>query len=67
MWLFKAGFFWWFFFVCLFLSFLGPNLQHMEVPRLSVKLELYLLAYAQPQQCQIPAAAAIYTTGHSNT
>ena len=26
--------------------FLGPHLQHMEVPRLEVELELYLLAYA---------------------
>ena len=28
-----------------FLVFLGPNLQHMEVPRLGVDLELQLLAY----------------------
>ena len=27
-------------------SFLGLNLQHMEVPRLGVKWELQLLAYA---------------------
>ena len=32
-------------FVCL-LYFLGPHLQHMEVPRLGVELELQLLAYA---------------------
>ena len=25
--------------------FLGPHLQHMEVPRLGVELELQLLAY----------------------
>ena len=31
-----------FFFSC----FLGPHLQHMEVPRLGVKSELQLLAYA---------------------
>ena len=31
--------------VCLFLSFLGLHLWHMEVPRLGVKLELQLLAY----------------------
>ena len=29
----------------LFFAFLGPYLQHMEVPRLGVKLELQLLAY----------------------
>ena len=29
-----------------FFVFLGPHLQHMEVPRLGVKLELQLLAYA---------------------
>ena len=28
-----------------FLVFLGPHLQHMEVPRLRVELELQLLAY----------------------
>ena len=28
-----------------FLSFLGPHLWHMEVPRLGVQLELWLLAY----------------------
>ena len=32
-------------FVCLFLSFLGPHLQHIEVSRLGVKSELQLLAY----------------------
>ena len=31
---------------CLFFLFLGPHLWHMEVPRLGVKLELHLLAYA---------------------
>ena len=30
---------------CLTLSFLGLHLQHMEVPRLGVELELQLLAY----------------------
>ena len=27
------------------MSFLGPNLRHMEVPRLGVELELWLLVY----------------------
>ena len=34
------------FFFFFFLVFLGPHLWHMEVPRLGVKLELQLLAYA---------------------
>ena len=28
-----------------FFSFLGPHLQHTEIPRLGIKLELQLLAY----------------------
>ena len=32
-------------FVLLCFAFLGPHPQHMEVPRLGVELELYLLAY----------------------
>ena len=36
-----------YFFACLFVfAFLGPHLQHMEVPRLGVESELQLLAYA---------------------
>ena len=31
-------------FLFLFFAFLGPHLQHMEVPRLGVKSELQLLA-----------------------
>ena len=31
--------------VCDFLSFLGPHLQHVEVPRVGVESELQLLAY----------------------
>ena len=37
------------FFVCFFL---GLHLQDMEVPRLRVKLELYLLAYITAIQTQ---------------
>ena len=33
-------------FIYLFIVFLGPHLQHMEVPRLGVELELLLLAHA---------------------
>ena len=36
-----------FFFFFFFLVFLGPHLQHMEVPMLGVKLELLLLAIPQ--------------------
>ena len=50
----------------LFLSFLGPHLQHMEVPRLGVKLDLQLLAYAIAIASQIPAVSATYITAHSN-
>ena len=40
----KMFFFGFFFFLPFF--FLGLHLQHMEVPRLGVELELRLLAYA---------------------
>ena len=40
-----------FFFFSFFL--LGPHLQHMEVPRLGVQLELQLRPTPQPQHCQI--------------
>ena len=33
---------------CLFWSFLGPHLRHMQVPRLGVESELQLLAHATP-------------------
>ena len=33
-------------YLCLFFSFLGLRSQHMEIPRLGIKLELQLLAYA---------------------
>ena len=36
----------------IFLTFLGQRLQHMEVPRLHVKLELPVQPKSQPQQCQ---------------
>ena len=44
-----------FFFFC----FLGPHLQHMEVPRLEAELE--------PQQRGIQATSATYNTAHGNT
>ena len=42
------------FFFCL-LSFLGPHPQHVEVPRLGVKLELQLLAYARATSMPDPS------------
>ena len=48
--------FWFFFF------FLGPHQQHMEIPRLGVKLQLEL-----PQQHQIRATSAACTTAHGST
>ena len=42
---------------------LQPHPQHMEVPRLGVKLELLLPATATPD----PAVSATYTTARGNT
>ena len=41
---------------------LGPHLWHMEGPRLGLELELQLPASPRPQQHQIRAASATYTT-----
>ena len=42
-------------------------MQHMEVLRLGIKLELQLLAYIpQPQQLEIQAVSVTYTTAHGN-
>ena len=38
----------------LFFGFLGPHPRHVEVPRLGVKLELYLLAFATATAMQDP-------------
>ena len=35
-----------------FFYFLELHLKHTEIYRLGVKLELQLLAYAKPQQCE---------------
>ena len=37
-----------YFFVHFFFVFLGPQLWHMEVPRLGIEWELWLLAYTKP-------------------
>ena len=46
---------------------LGPHPWHMEVPRLGVQWSYSCWPAPQPQQCQIRAAYAAYTTAHSNT
>ena len=44
------------FFVCLFFClFLGPHPRYMEVPRLGIKLELHLPAYATATATQDPS------------
>ena len=51
-----------FIYLFIYLVFLGPHLQHMEVPRLGVRMELWPMAYtiatATPVTC---------TTAYSNT
>ena len=49
-----------------FIFFLGPHLQHMEVPWLGVESELQLPPTPQPQPCQIQATSATYTTTQGN-
>ena len=45
---------------------LQPHLQHMEVPRTGVKLELQLRPMPQPEQHQIQAESVTYTRARSN-
>ena len=61
---FPLYFFLFFCFVLFF--FLGPHLQHMEVPGIGVKLELQLRPMPQPQQYQIQAASVTYTATCGN-
>ena len=49
--------------VCVSFVFLGPYPQHMEVPRLGVQWSYSCQPTPRPQQCQIRAASATYTTG----
>jgi len=54
--------------VCfVFLVFLEPHMWHMEVPRLAVKSELQLPAYATATASQDPSRVCTYTTAHGNT
>ena len=59
-------FFFFFLFFFFFFCFLVLYLQHMEVPRLGVELELQPPAYTQPQQLETRAVSATYTTTHCN-
>ena len=61
----KRAFLLWLFFFLIFFCLLGPHLQHMGVPRLGVKSELQLLAYATATTTRVQAVSASYTTVHS--
>ena len=65
---FHFNFAWFFFFNFLFFLFflLQPYLQHMEIPRLGVKLELQLQPTPEPQQQWIWAASVTYATAFGN-
>ena len=55
------------FFVCLFVCcFLGPQMWHMEVPRLGVELELSCQPMPQSQPRRIWAMSVTYTTAHGH-
>ena len=49
-----------------FFCFLGPHPQHMEVPRLGVKSELQLQAYATAIATRDPSLSLTYTKAHGN-
>jgi len=49
-----------------FFVFPGPHPQHMEVPRLEVKLELQLPAYTTATATWDRATSVTYTTAHGN-
>ena len=55
------------FYFILFFCFLGAHTQHMEVRRLEVELELYLLAYVTATEMRDPSHTCNYTTAHGNT
>ena len=50
----------------LFFFLLGPPLQHMEVPRLGVELELQLPAYTTATAYEIWVASVTHTAAHGN-
>ena len=61
----RFSFFYLSFFFFFFLFFLQPYLWHTEIPRLGVKSELWLRPTSEPQQHQIRAISASYTTAYS--
>ena len=46
--------------------FLGPHLQHMEIPRLGVNWNCSYRPMPQPQQCGIQATCVTYIIAHWN-
>ena len=54
------------FFFLSFCHFLGPLLQHMEVPRLGPNQSYSHRPTPEPQQRKIQASSATYTTVHGN-
>ena len=56
-----------FFVFFLFVCFLGPHPQHIEVPRPGVESELQLLAYATATATWEVSCVCDYTTAHGNT
>ena len=46
--------------------FLGPYPRHIEVPRLGSNRSCSRQPVPQPQQCQLQAVSATYTTAHGN-
>ena len=55
-----------FFVVVVVVCFLEPHLWHMEVPKLGVKLELQLPAYASATAVPNPSLSMTYTTAPGN-
>lgn len=49
-----------------FLQFLGPHLQHTEIPRPGVESECSRQPMPQPQKHRIWAESVTYTTAHGN-
>ena len=48
------------------MSFLGPHLRHMEVPRLGAESELQLPAYTTATATRDPSLSVTYTTADGN-
>ena len=55
-----------FYFIFVFLPFLGPLPWHMDVPRIGSNWSCSCWPTPEPQQRGIPATSATYTTAHRN-